>query len=484
MSSDRHAAKVIRRLRNRIVGMVAATTALVTIIAFAAILAIMYTSSYTEIMRSLVRSCMQGPTNQIVFGIGYVMDEPDDYDFSMDEPNDYDSSFPAQDADQDVAPDIWQDLGGTANNAADENPINDNAGSSGSGMHHHMSTYVPPAAVFVINRYGSIVSSNAQVVAMDHDMRDAAILAALQADRPQGRLPGMGLFFAKMQGMGGTVVAFQDASGLDAAIHSAAIMLLISSLVLIATMATVGALVARFITRPVQQTWDQQSKFIADASHELKTPLTVLIANNDIMIAHPEFTAQERMTWLEGTRVEAQHMRSLIEDMLTLARGEQVTCSELRDLPVVNLSTIVERASLAFEAVAFDRGVQLRENVTPNLQVRGEEDALERMVKTLVDNAVKYAGVGGTASVEVRPGKGGRPVLVVNNTGEPIAKEDLPHVFDRFWRGSKARERSANGAEGGFGLGLSIAHNIAQRHGAKMSVKSDEEHGTTFAVEF
>lgn len=461
MSSEKNAAKVIRRLRNRIVVMVAASTAVVAVIAFAAILAVTYTNSYSDIMRSLVRACMEGPTNQVVFSIVSDGTGAGSEMFGAGEGGD---AFEAGD------PDSAQ--------------LDDTDGRGEAEVHKYYLTSYTPAAVFVVDGDGHVLSSNAEVVTMDETARDAAIAKALAAAKPKGRLTGIGLFFAKMQSPEGTVIAFHDSSALDAKTRSSALLLLVASFALILAMVAVGEIVARFITRPVQRAWDQQAKFIADASHELKTPLTVLIANNDIMMSHPEFTAEERMTWLEGTRVEARHMRALIEDMLTLARGEQVEWSAPRDMPLIDLSTIVERSSLAFEAVAFDRGVRLQEVVSPGIRVHGDEESLERMVKTLVDNAVKYAGKDGSATVELRAGKGGRPALVVNNSGEPIAKEDLPHVFDRFWRGSEARERSSDSGEGGFGLGLSIAHNIAEQHGTKMCVRSDEEHGTTFTVEF
>jgi signal transduction histidine kinase len=168
--------------------------------------------------------------------------------------------------------------------------------------------------------------------------------------------------------------------------------------------------------------------------------------------------------------------------MLTLARGEQAERLDPKDMPLVDMTALVERASLAFEAVAFERGVSVDEDIMPGVSIHGDEQELERLTKTLIDNAVKYADENGHVLVHLGRDRNGHATLSVNNSGVPIPKEDIAHVFDRFWRSDAARSRGSEA--GGYGLGLSIAKNIADNHGAKMSVTSSSEKGTTFWVEF
>ena len=146
----------------------------------------------------------------------------------------------------------------------------------------------------------------------------------------------------------------------------------------------------------------------------------------------------------------------------------------------IDLSEMVEAATLEFDAIAFERGCLVEDDIAPDLHVSGDPEWIERVVRILVDNACKYAARGSTVTVRLS-GSSGHPILAVHNMGSPIDAEDLPHVFERFYRTDEARSREA---EGGFGLGLAIAKGIVDAHGGKISVSSTEEEGTTFTVAF
>ncbi len=229
--------------------------------------------------------------------------------------------------------------------------------------------------------------------------------------------------------------------------------------------------------RPVKLAWDQQRQFVSDASHELKTPLAVILANTQILKTMSGMPP-EAARWVASTADEAGQMKRLVEDLLTLARSDEQQSEQSAGRDEVDLSGLVERCALEFDPVAFDRGCSIESAVAPGLVVLGDRDQLARLVRTLVDNATKYAREGTAASVSLaRDGRRAR--LVVNNLGDPIAPEDLEHLFDRFYRTDKARERKG---AGGFGLGLAIARSITEAHGGKIAVTSTAEAGTTFTV--
>ena len=219
----------------------------------------------------------------------------------------------------------------------------------------------------------------------------------------------------------------------------------------------------------------QRMAFFNAASHELKTPLTVILANAGILLAHSGDMADGQRKWVEYIQAEAQRMKSLVEDLLFLARSDDRR-SPLR-LQTVSFSDLAWEALLPFESVAFEAGVALDSQITPDLELLGDPEQLRRLVAILVDNAVKYAGPRGSASLILRP-QGDEAVLSVHNTGEPIPPEHLPRLFERFYRTDSDRARS----QGGYGLGLSIAKSIVDGHRGRISVSSSAISGTLFTV--
>ena len=212
---------------------------------------------------------------------------------------------------------------------------------------------------------------------------------------------------------------------------------------------------------------------MADASHELKTPLTVILTNTGILLSHPEDTVAEQRKWVEYIRDEAQRMRELVEDLLFLARHDAG-----REPPpdqTVDLSELLWSALLPFEPVAFEQGVELESGIQGGLTVRGRADQLRRLAAILLDNAVKYAGAQGKVRVALTRGEKGGACLTVRNTGPAIPPE---HLFERFYRADDSRARSS----GGYGLGLAIAKSIVESHRGTITVQSGAEEGTLFTV--
>lgn len=231
----------------------------------------------------------------------------------------------------------------------------------------------------------------------------------------------------------------------------------------------VSAVLARWATAPVERAWGQQKQFLSDASHELKTPLTVILSNAELLSALP---LEERPArWTDNILSESRQMKNLVEEMLTLARADHM--SQPAVLAEVSLSDVAEDCALAFEPVAFEAGKPLEYQVAEGVTVLGDGDRLRRLVSILLDNAVKYGAEGGAISLALEKTER-QARLAVSNPGEPIPAEQLSRLFERFYRADASR-----GEQGGFGLGLSIAAVIAQEHRGALKAESGRQ-GTRF----
>lgn len=234
----------------------------------------------------------------------------------------------------------------------------------------------------------------------------------------------------------------------------------------------ISFVLSRWALKPVEQSWAQQRRFVSDASHELKTPLTVILANLDIM-------EQENgeSNWLSASRSEALHMKKLIESMLFLTRSDEAR--QPLHMEALNLSSLVEEAALAFEAIAYENEVTLKQDIAQGITTQADAALIKQLVSILLDNAFKYTPKGGVTQVKLIKERD-RAVLSVRNHPSYIPPEQLAHIFDRFYRTDDARTKT----QGGYGLGLAIAGEIARQHGAAIKANSTQADGTTFEVYF
>lgn len=333
-----------------------------------------------------------------------------------------------------------------------------------------------PTFCVIINaegRPGEVVSGSNTTVS--DEVLEQAVAQALESGQDHGALHMLGLrFLLRDSPEGERRLAFSDMSWERASQTRLIISSLLVGLVCLACFFLISLLLSRVALRPVEQAWAQQGQFVADASHELKTPLTVILANTGIVLSHPEQRVADNRKWLEYIQEEAQQMKALVEDLLFLAKND---AAQLPAAAGLNFSDLVEGCLLRFESVAFERGVALDSRVKPGLSLIGDKNALERLVMILLDNAVKYAGAEGRVFLLLEE-RQDRAFLSVQNTGEPISPEHLPHLFKRFYRvdGSRSRE------QGGYGLGLSIAQAVTRSHRGDITVASDAAQGTVFTV--
>lgn len=252
----------------------------------------------------------------------------------------------------------------------------------------------------------------------------------------------------------GTLVVFLDAS---TQLSTARQFFIISSSVAAGVCLAVLLLALLFsgrAVRPIAQSVEKQRQFITDAGHELKTPLTIISANCEVL--EMEMAGNE---WLTGIEKQVARLRKLVNDLVTLSRLDEgrPTGEEAR----FSLSDAVCDTALAFSAAAERAGKRLRADAEPGVFINGDEAALRQLTAILVDNAVKYADAGGEIRVGLRGGR--HPVLTVENDCRNVSELPLDRLFDRFYRFDPART-----GDGSHGLGLSIARSIAEAHRASL----------------
>ncbi|QWU17887.1 His Kinase A (phospho-acceptor) domain-containing protein [Paenibacillus sophorae] len=228
--------------------------------------------------------------------------------------------------------------------------------------------------------------------------------------------------------------------------------------------------------KPIKEAFDKQKQFITDASHELKTPLTVINTNVDVLLANSDDHINEHSKWLHYIKTEVERMTHLTNDLLYLT---QMDYSEAKVIfSNFNFSETLENVVLTMEAVSFENNISLSYDIEPGLTVYGNSEQIREVIMILLDNALKYTNPRGTVDVTLKKIHN-TVILIVTNSGEGITKEHIDKIFDRFYRSDQSRSR----AGGGYGLGLAIAKTILEHHGGKISVKSVLNERTSFTVE-
>ncbi len=301
----------------------------------------------------------------------------------------------------------------------------------------------------------------------DTDALTAILTDCLAQEEDEGSLPGYALRYLRQDDGLYTQIAFVDISLETAALRQMMASYLRIALLSLALLAGASFLLSLRVTRPVERAWRQQRQFFSDASHELKTPLTVILSNAEMLegAALPERESR----WRDNILSVARQMRTLVEEMRTLSRTE--AAQRKPTAADVDLSDLAEDCALAFEPVAFEAGKPLSWDVTPALTVSGDGEKLRRLLSILLDNAAKYGAPGEGIVLSLRAERSQAVLSVSNGSGgHPIPPEELPRLFERFYRADASR-----GEQSGFGLGLPIAQAIAKEHHGALRAESDEK---------
>lgn len=273
--------------------------------------------------------------------------------------------------------------------------------------------------------------------------------------------------FLKSKENGETRIAFTELSAEQKAISNAILGFFLSLFSTMAVFFFISLFLSKIALTPAEKAWEQQRRFVSDASHELRTPLTVILANLGILESNKGDIINNQIKWVDNTMHEAERMRSLVDNLLFLAKSDST--KERMILDKVNLSEIAINIALSMESIAFERNISIDiEEVSEDIFVLGDKGELSRLVMILADNAVKYSKDYGTVSINLKESYSNKIQLKVTNFGEPLTKEDIEHIFDRFYRADKSRSKS------GYGLGLSIAKSIVEGHKGTILAESSD----------
>jgi signal transduction histidine kinase len=224
----------------------------------------------------------------------------------------------------------------------------------------------------------------------------------------------------------------------------------------------------------LEKAFQRQKQFTSDASHELRTPLAVIEAESTLALQKERPSSDYRQS-LESISQESKQMSSLIDQLLTLARAD--AGKEQWNFAEVNLGNLITNLSTDIEVLCQEKGLSFQIGHTQDLVVKGDEARLRELFMNLLDNAIRYTPAPGTVSISLRR-EGQMAIVAITDTGVGIPAEDIPFIFERFYRVDKSRSR----AEGGSGLGLAICQHIAEAHGGKIDVESQVGTGSTFSV--
>lgn len=330
-----------------------------------------------------------------------------------------------------------------------------------------------PYFTLSFNRRNEIVASGKTALDItDPKIIDDLMKQITRINRKSGYLEAYNLKYTVVTSPTIQVVAFLDVSS-----HHSALLSLIRNSLIIAVVALAGftfisILLAWRTVRPVEQAWQQQKQFISDASHELKTPLTVIMSNAELL--HSTEDTDESLLQYSGNILSSSNqMRHLIEGMLELARADNGQIQT--GFEILNFSKLVSDSVLPFEPVFFENDMILQSGIAPDIQVKGSAQHLRQLTDILLDNARKYSAPGIVALHLTRQDQN-KCLLSVSNPGNPIPEAELENIFQRFYRTDTARSNT-----GSFGLGLSIARRIAEEHGGKIWAESNET-GNCFFV--
>lgn len=229
------------------------------------------------------------------------------------------------------------------------------------------------------------------------------------------------------------------------------------------------------IVRPISESYEKQKRFITDAGHEIKTPITIIDADAEVL----GMDIGDDNEWLTDIRKQTKRLAGLTSDLIYLAKMEEGSALPQAKLIEFPLSDVASECAGSFSGIAKAQGKSFDVDIAPGITMKGEEKSVTQLINILLDNAMKYSTDGGRVSAKLS--RSGRSIrLSVSNDAPPMSKDDIAHMFDRFYRADKSRSAKT----GGYGIGLSVAKAVAESHKGKISAKQDADGVLTITAVF
>ena len=314
-----------------------------------------------------------------------------------------------------------------------------------------------PCFVVRVTPWGQTVQSSGGFDLSDHEMLTRIVSLAASGAEETAVLEEYSLRYLRQEWPGGLTLVFADISAERETIKSLSLICGGIGLAAMVVFWVVSVLLARWAVRPVERAWTEQRQFVADASHELKTPLTVILTNAELLQNDPD------PQYARSILTMSHRMRELVEGLLDLARVDNGAVRAV--FGELDLSELVSDELLPFEPLYFEQGLMLDSDIEPGLNICGSDGHLRQVVGILLDNAMRYSPEGSTVRVRLMR-QGNNALLTAENPCEPMSREECRDIFRRFYRLDKAR------TDGGHGLGLPIARGIVADHGGKIWAES------------
>ena len=333
-----------------------------------------------------------------------------------------------------------------------------------------------PSVCITLDYSGSVIESKINYLELSDEDIDKLANTIVTSKQKRGSVSSFGLEYLSITEDNYTYIVAADNSFESGNIRNLFILCIISFMISFFVFFAISVLLSTWILKPVEKSWQQQNRFVSDASHELRTPITVILANLNILSSKKDDLIKTQYQWIDNTKEEANRMKQLVDELLFLARSDDRQNKLV--FSKIDLSELLLSRMLSFEALAFEKGIRLDYDIADGLYIIGHEGNVKQLISILLDNAMKYCGDKGSVYLKAYSSEE-KAFVFIQNSGEPIEKEDLKHIFERFYRTDKSRART----EGGYGLGLAIAKTIVDSMHGKISVLSDKENGTVFKLE-
>lgn len=325
------------------------------------------------------------------------------------------------------------------------------------------------------NENNIIYINDDNIEIIDEEALDEIVSECIESKEKFGIIYDEDLRFLKNKTDNKLEIAFIDRSEEINTLNSLFRASLLVGLGSLSAFLIISIFLSRWAIKPAEEAFNRQKQFIADASHELKTPITVILANTEVLLSHKDDVICNQIKWIEYIKLESERMRGLVDDLLFLAKLDYK--DNIISFEQVNLSEVVLSVILPFESLVFEKHKNLEINIEPEILFTGNEKQLKQLGIILIDNAIKYCNDNGIIKINLTKVQN-KINLSVNNSGVTISKEDQNNIFERFYRVDKSRVRE----NGGYGLGLSIAKEIVELHKGQISVTSNDNYGTIFKV--